>query len=150
MDGLDALIPRGWLRAAVPTVLFVCVENMFRSIMAEALFNANAPPGWRAASAGVDASKERINPAATILLGDIGVPVSKVRPQQVTAEMIGDAARVVTFGCVDRCPAGAKGKSEDWPVPGSTGRTHAELREIREELRRRVLDLVVRLPKGKD
>ncbi len=134
----------------MPTVLFVCVENMFRSVMAEALFNANAPPGWRAVSAGVDASKDRINPVATVLLEEVGVPVTKMRPQQVTVRMIGDAARVVTFGCADRCPAGAEGKSEDWPIPGSTGRTDAELREIREELRRRVLDLIVRLPKRKD
>src|SRR5688572_20858690 len=29
-------------------VLFVCVENTFRSVLSEALFNAIAPRGWRA------------------------------------------------------------------------------------------------------
>ncbi|HEY6238551.1 MAG TPA: arsenate reductase ArsC, partial [Thermoplasmata archaeon] len=32
--------------------LFVCVENAGRSLMAEALFNAHAPPGWVGRSAG--------------------------------------------------------------------------------------------------
>ena len=37
-------------------VLFVCVENTFRSVLSEALFNAAPPPGWRAESAGVQAA----------------------------------------------------------------------------------------------
>ena len=133
----------------MPVVLFVCVENTFRSVMAETLFNANAPPGWRAVSAGVDA-KDRINPVAQALMAEVGLDVSGKKPQPVTAEMIRDAARVVTFGCLDRCPVGAAGKNEDWPIPGSTGRTDSELRAIREELQRRVLDLVLRLQNRKD
>jgi len=101
-------------------VLFACVENTFRSVMAEALFNANAPPGWRAISAGVDAKGDRINPVAVTLLAEIGIDVKKKRPQQVTPQMIRDAYRLVTFGCLDRCPSGGAGKNEDWPLPGST------------------------------
>jgi arsenate reductase len=128
------------------TVLFVCVENSFRSVIAEALFNANAPPGWRALSAGVDAVGKEVNPLAYALMKEIGVKVSKRRPQQVTPEMIEKAWRVITFGCLDRCPAGAAGKSDDWPLPGSTGKTPAELREIRSELERWVFELLRRLP----
>jgi protein-tyrosine-phosphatase len=131
----------------VRTVLFVCVENTFRSVMAEAFFNANAPTGWRAISAGVDASKGGINPLSIDLLAEIGIRGAKDRPEHVTPTMIRDARRVVTFGCLDRCPAGAAGKNEDWRIPGSTGKTIAELREIRAELQRRVLDLIQRLPK---
>jgi len=131
-------------------VLFACVENTFRSVMAEALFNANAPPGWRATSAGVDASGTSTNPLAVQLLNEIGVRVTKRTPEQVTPANVRDAWRVVTFGCLDRCPAGVGGKNEDWPLPGSTGKTDAQLREIRDELRRRVLDLIRRLPERKD
>jgi len=35
------------------TVLFVCVENSFRSQIAEAYFNKYAPKGWTAVSAGI-------------------------------------------------------------------------------------------------
>jgi arsenate reductase len=131
----------------VPSVLFVCVENSFRSVMAEALFNAIAPPGWRAHSAGVDAEGKTINPLAFSLMEEIGVVVTKTHARQVKPEMIREAYRVVTFGCLDRCPAGAKGKSEDWPVPGSTRKTDTELRAIRTDLQARVEDLIRRLPK---
>jgi hypothetical protein len=61
--------------------------------------------------------------------------------------MVDMASRVVTFGCLDRCPIGAEGKGEDWPVPGATGKSSEELRAIRDELSRRVDDLLVRLVK---
>lgn len=140
------LIPCGRIATGVPTVLFVCVENSFRSIMAEALFNAHAPPGWRGISAGVDAEGKQINPVAHTLMDEIGVRVRKRKPDQVTPEMISKAWRVVTFGCLDRCPVGAAGKNEDWPVPGSPGKTESELRGIRLDLEKRVFDLIRRLP----
>jgi arsenate reductase (thioredoxin) len=126
-------------------VLFVCVENTFRSVLSEAIFNADPPPGWRAESAGVQAATE-INPVVRELLGEIGLTVGAKTPRTVTPEMIARAARVVTFGCLDRCPIGAKDKSEDWPLPGATGKTREQLRAIRDELRRRVADLAARLP----
>lgn len=134
------------IRPNIPVVLFVCIENSFRSVMAEAFFNARAPPGWRAISAGVDASGRELNPRVVPVMRDVGLDVTRKRPQQVTREMIRDAWRVITFHCVDRCPAGAMTKNEDWSIPGATGKTEAELREIRDEVKRHVLDLIQRLP----
>src|SRR5439155_21831798 len=59
--------------------------------------------------------------------------------------MTARATRVVTFGCLDRCPIGAREKSEDWPIPGATGKTMDQLRAIRDELRRRVAEFSTRL-----
>ncbi len=126
------------------TVLFVCVENTFRSVLSEALFNAAAPPGWRAESAGVQAAT-KINPVVPELLGEIGIELGPKKPRLATPETIARATRVVTFGCLDRCPIGAREKSEDWPLPGATGKTQEELRGIRDELRRRVAELSGRL-----
>jgi len=128
-------------------VLFVCVENTFRSVLSVALFNAITPSGWRAESAGVQAATE-INPAVPQLLREIGIELGPKRPRIVTPQMIAGAARVVTFGCLDRCPIGAREKSEDWPIPGATGKTRDELRAIRDELRRRVAELSKRLPES--
>jgi acetyl/propionyl-CoA carboxylase alpha subunit len=67
---------------------------------------------------------------------------------QVTPELTARAWRVITFGCVDRCPIGAKEKSEDWPIPGSTMgknwplKSAQELHAIRDELQRRILGLI--------
>jgi len=127
------------------TVLFVCVENTFRSVLSEALFNASAPLGWRAESAGVQAATA-INPAVVDLLQEIGIHLGPKTPRTVTPEMIARASRVVTFGCLDRCPIGAKDKAEDWPIPGATGKSMDQLRAIRDELRRRIADLQTRLP----
>lgn len=125
-------------------VLFVCVENTFRSVLAEALFNAIAPPGWRAESAGVQAAPA-INPVVFDLLQEIGIRLGPKTPRTVTPEMISRASRVVTFGCLDRCPIGAKDKAEDWPIPGATGKNTNELRAIRDELQRPVGGLASRL-----
>ncbi len=118
-------------------VLFVCVENTFRSVMSEAIFNASPPDGWHGESAGVRAAGA-VNPVAVELLREIGIELGVKKPRLVTPEMISSASRVVTFGCVDQCPVGVKEKSEDWPLPGATGRSMEELRAIRDELRQRI------------
>jgi arsenate reductase len=122
-------------------ILFVCVENTFRSIMSEAIFNAKAPEGWHAESAGVQAA-EAINPLAVELLREIGIEIGAKTPRLVSKELVTRAWRVITFGCVDRCPIGAKEKAKDWPIPGSTGKSMKELRELREELQSRILNLI--------
>ncbi len=127
-------------------MLFVCIENSFRSVMAEAFFNARAPHGWRAASAGVDTEGKNLNPRVIPIMREVGMDVSGKTPRQVTSAMISEAWRVVTFHCVDRCPVGAIAKNEDWSIPGATGKTDAQLREIRDAVERHVLDLIGRLP----
>ena len=129
------------------TVLFVCIENTFRSVLSEALFNATAPAGWQAESAGVQAATQ-INPNVPQLLREIGIDLGPKKPRTVTPQMTASATRVVTFGCLDRCPIGAREKSEDWPIPGATGKTMDELRAVRDELRRRVAELSKRLPES--
>ena len=125
------------------TILFVCVENTFRSVLSEELFNSKAPPGWRAESAGVSPAAS-LNPDVRQLLSEVGIKLTERTPRVVTPALVATASRVVTFGCLDRCPIGAEGKGEDWPLPGATGKTFEELRGIRDELSRRVDDLIRR------
>ena len=129
--------------AVTNTILFVCVENTFRSVLSEELFNSRAPPGWRAESAGVSPAAT-VNPDVRRLLGEVGIALTERTPRVVTRDIVARASRVVTFGCLDRCPIGAEGKGEDWPLPGATGKTLEELRGIRDELSRRVDDLIRR------
>ena len=91
---------------------------------------------------------ENINPVAVQLLREIGIEVVDKKPRLVTPELAARASRVVTFGCLDRCPVGAKEKAEDWSsIPGSvakngTLRSREELVAIRGEIERRVLKLI--------
>jgi len=131
--------------ASTHLVLFVCVENTFRSIIAEAIFNVHAPQGWRARSVGVRPG-EKINPVTIQLLGEIGIEVAQRRPRLVTSDLVIEASKIVPFSCLDRRPIGAR-ESEDWPIPGSTGkdgllRRREELLAIRGEIERRVLRLI--------
>ncbi len=78
------------------------------------------------------------------LLGEAGITPTERTPRVVTPDMVVRSSRVVTFGCLDRCPIGAEGKGEDWPVPPSTGKTAGQLRQIRDELSMRIDDLIAR------
>ncbi len=129
----------------MPSILFVCVENTFRSVLSEALFNARAPLGWHAESAGVS-PVAAINPVVVPLLQEVGIRLGPKTPRGVTPELMASAYRVVTFGCLDRCPRGAEGKSEDWPVDGATNKTMDQLRAIRDDLATRVARLAASLP----
>ena len=133
----------------MPVLLFVCVENTFRSVLAEALFNRVAPPGWSAGSAGVRPAAA-VNPVVQDLLGEVGIALGPKTPRLVSPEAVRRAARIVTFGCVDRCPPGTRGKVEDWPLPGATSKTGEELRAIRDEIRRRVAALAAALPPNRE
>ncbi|HEV2138441.1 MAG TPA: hypothetical protein VGR53_06335 [Nitrososphaerales archaeon] len=123
--------------------MFVCVENTFRSVLSEELFNSKAPPHWHAESAGVSPAID-VNPNVRGLLSEIGITMTERSPRLVTPELVKSASRVVTFGCLDRCPIGAEEKGEDWPLPGATGKMMDELRGIRNELSRRIDDLIRR------
>jgi protein-tyrosine-phosphatase len=123
------------------TILFVCVENSFRSVLSEAIFNSKAPEGWLGESAGVKPAF-KINPAVRDLLAEIGIELQERTPQLVTDLQIKNASRVITFGCLDRCPIGAKQKSQDWKVSPPTAKTWRELQAIRNELSR-LIDILI-------
>ena len=86
-----------------------------------------------------------MNPAVTTLLGEVGARNAPRKPRVVTPRLVANASRIVTFGCLDRCPIGAEGKGEDWPLPGATGKTMEELQGIRDELSRRIDGLIARV-----
>jgi arsenate reductase len=92
---------------------------------------------------------EAINPLVIELLGEIGIKIGPKKPKLVSQGSVARAWRVITFGCVDRCPIGAKEKSEDWSIPGSTGKSPEELRAIRYELQRRILNMIEEIQRHK-
>jgi len=91
-----------------------------------------------------------MNPDVAALLAELGIAFQPRTPRVVSPDIIAEARRVVTFGCLDRCPIGAAEKGEDWPIPGATDKSFQQLREIRDEISRRVDDLMTRLPPNKE
>lgn len=86
-------------------VLFVCVGNSARSIVAEALFNAMAPEGWEALSGGTKPAS-RISGKSIAVLDESGVKVEKERPSPLDQDLAKNAEIGITMGCEveDECP----------------------------------------------
>ncbi len=123
-----------------PTVLFVCVENAARSLLAEAMINANPPPGWTATSAGTRPAATP-DPRTGPMLAEIGLTLPPHAPQLLTPEMLQRARERVTMGCLDDAsyPAHLKGlELTDWTVPDPSRLGDAGFRRVRDELRGRV------------
>jgi arsenate reductase len=126
----------------VKTVIFACVHNAGRSQMAAAFFNASADPRRAmAVSAGTEPA-DRVHPEVVDALREVGLDISRSRPRRLTPELVADAALLVTMGCGEACPVVPGVRREDWPLADPKGRPAAEVRAIRDDVRRRVEALV--------
>ena len=123
-------------------VIFACVHNAGRSQMAAAFFNALADPQKaQGVSAGTEPG-ERVHPEVVTVMKEIGVDLSAAQPRRLTQEMAQDASLLITMGCGDKCPYVPGLRVEDWPLPDPKGQPLERVREIRDEVRRRVEELV--------
>lgn len=117
-------------------ILFVCVHNAGRSQMAAALFNRLAAGRATATSAGTRPAA-RVHPEVVAAMRELGIDLDDARPRPLTPELARGVARVVTMGCGDECPVLGV-PTEDWALPDPAGQPMAVVREIRDEIARRV------------
>lgn len=121
-------------------VLFVCVENACRSLMAEAMFNADPPPGWRASSAGTRPAAVPHARTAS-MLQEIGYSLPEHPPRSLTPEMLAASSLRVTMGCLDdaSCPVRLKELAyRDWALRDPAPLDDGGFRAVRDELLARV------------
>jgi|SRR5664280_1765650 len=124
------------------TVLFACIHNAGRSQMAAALFNHYADTSQvRAISAGTQPG-DRVHPEVQQAMEELGVNLSKVKPQKLTDELASSAQLLVTMGCGEACPFIPGLERDDWPLEDPKGKSVERVREIRSEVKRRVLELL--------
>lgn len=119
-------------------VLFVCVQNAGRSQMAQALYELQ---GGSARSAGSDPADE-VHPAVVEAMDELGVDLSARKPRRLERADVEWADLVVTMGCGDACPYIPGKRYVDWDLPDPKGRPVEEVRAIRDEIARRVEQLV--------
>lgn len=122
-------------------VLFVCLHNAGRSQMSQALFEQVAGGRHEAASAGTTPA-EHVHPEVIEVMRELDVDLSGRTPRRLTTELAGWADLIVTMGCGDECPYVPGKRYLDWELPDPTGRSRDEVRGIRDEIQRRVGDLV--------
>ena len=125
-------------------VLFVCLHNAGRSQMSQALFERAAGDRHEAASAGTTPG-DRVHPEVIEVMDELGVELADRRPRGLTPELSEWADVVVTMGCGDACPFIPGKRYLDWELPDPKGRPVDEVRATREEISRRVDELVAEL-----
>ena len=124
------------------TVVFACVHNAGRSQMAAAFFNALADPAKaRAISAGTRPAKS-VHLEVVEVMREAGIDVSRAVPALLTNERAQGAALLVTMGCGEECPVIPGVRVEDWPLEDPKGRTPEQVREIRDDIRGRIVRLL--------
>jgi len=125
------------------TVLFACVHNAGRSQMAAAFFNALAnPAAARAVSAGTQPA-EYVQPEVIIVMREVGIDVAQATPRRLTEDLAREANLLITMGCGEAWPIVPGARREDWPLPDPKERPLEAVRQIRDQIRRRVERLVV-------
>jgi arsenate reductase len=124
------------------TVLFVCTHNSGRSQMAEAFFNQLGKGKARALSAGTNPDVA-VDPTVIKAMRETGIDISDNKPKALTLEMIEQAGKVITMGCGVEgvCPATFV-ETEDWELEDPKGKMLEEVRQIRDEVRSKVVNLL--------
>jgi arsenate reductase len=130
-----------------PTVLFVCVHNAGRSQMAAGYLRHLAGDRVQVRSAGSEPA-DQINPVAVAAMAEDGIDITAERPKILTPSSVETADLVITMGCGDTCPYFPGVRYEDWTLPDPAGLDLAAVRPIRDEIRTRILDLIVQLRDG--
>jgi arsenate reductase len=125
-------------------VLFVCVANSGRSVMAERLFRQIAGDKHQARSAG---SEPGIAPHPQVVeaLHEIGIDATDHEPRKLDDEALAWADVAVSTCSEEVCPVTPGVRRLNWHLPDPKGLALEQVRPIRDEIKRLVTELVTEL-----
>ena len=123
-------------------ILFACVHNAGRSQMAAALFNQIADPSLAHAISAGTSPATQIHPGVLSVMREVGIELKGVTPQFLGADLASQANILVTMVCGETCPVVPGAKREDWNLPDPKGQPLECVRQIRDEIRAKVQELV--------
>jgi len=130
-----------------PSVLFVCVHNAGRSQMAAAFLTHLSLGKVEVRSAG-SAPADSINPAVVEALKEVGIDISNEIPKVLTTSAVEQSDVVITMGCGDACPFFPGKRYLDWVLPDPAGQGVADVRPIRDQIKKLVEELIPTLFKS--
>jgi len=125
-------------------VLFVCIGNSGRSLMAERLFRRAAGDRHAARSAGADPHGEAAEPIVLEALGEVGIDASDHHPHRLDQADI-EWADVMIAACDGACPVVAGKRFKNWGIADPYGLPIERVRLIRDEIEERIEALVASL-----
>lgn len=126
-------------------VLFVCVHNAGRSQMAEAFYNRLAKGKGNAISAGTNPASA-VGPTVVKVMREVDIDISGKKPKLLTPDLLDQVSLVVTMGCGSEavCPASWI-DTQDWPLEDPRDKPIEKVREIRDDISARVIELFNRI-----
>ena len=127
-----------------PSVLFLCVHNAGRSQMAAGWLRHLAGDQITVYSGGSQPASQ-INPSAAAAMAEVGIDIATEFPKPWTDEVVHASDVVVTMGCGDACPFFPGKRYEDWQLDDPAALDIEAVRPIRDEIRRRVVQLMASL-----
>ncbi|MFU8851607.1 arsenate reductase ArsC [Micromonospora sp. SL1-18] len=127
-----------------PSVLFVCVHNAGRSQMAAGWLRHLAGDTVEVRSAG-SAPAERINPVAVEAMREVGIDLTDQTPVRLSWDAAEASDIIVTMGCGDACPVFPGKRYEDWQLTDPAGQPLDLVRQVRDEIGRKVRTLLADL-----
>jgi arsenate reductase (thioredoxin) len=122
-------------------VLFVCLHNAGRSQISQALFERAAAGRHEARSAGTTPGSQ-VHPEVVEAMDELGIDLSQRTPRGLSTADAEWADVVVTMGCGDECPYIPGKRYLDWDLEDPKGRPLEEVRHTRDEIERRVVELI--------
>jgi protein-tyrosine-phosphatase len=122
--------------------IFACIHNAGRSQISAAFFNHLADPEKATGiSAGTNPG-DRVHPVVVDVMREVGMDLAAAKPQKLTAELATGAEMLVTMGCGEECPYVPGLRRQDWQLQDPKGRPLDEVRILRDDIRRRVFELI--------
>ena len=129
--------------AAVTRILFACRQNAGRSQMAAAIAQELAESNVTIMSAGTEPAEE-VHPEVRDALAGIGLePFGQ--PEKLDPAKVKMADWVITMGCSESCPIFPGTHYEDWEVADPSEEPTEVVREIRDDITKRVKELLSRI-----
>jgi arsenate reductase (thioredoxin) len=127
-----------------PRVLFLCVHNAGRSQMAAGFLRHLAAGDVDVFSGGSEPGFS-INPVAVAAMAEKGIDIGGQQPRRWSDDDVRSADVVVTMGCGDECPFYPGRRYIDWELDDPAGQPIERVRQIRDDIERRVKTLLAEL-----
>lgn len=121
--------------------LFVCIQNAGRSQIAQALAER---AGLEARSAGSKPA-QHVHPEVADAMDELGIDIRGRKPHALTQADAEWADVVVTMGCGDACPYIPGKQYVDWELPDPHGMGIDGVRQVRDDIARRIETLLTEI-----
>ena len=126
-------------------ILFACRENACRSQMASAFAQYLAGDKIEALNGGSQPANH-INPDMVKVMHEKGIDMGFRSPRPIEDAIANNTPEViVTMGCGEECPFVPGARIVDWDVPDPAGKPMEFMRQVRDEIEKRVKDLIKEL-----